>query len=85
MTAFVPAAAGLVKVPDEVGMPAHRRPAHTIIALSGALDGAAAPAPRERLIGTLRHSGRLRVLDLGEVTSADPTLTVQDVPTEHAA
>ncbi|GGU92466.1 anti-sigma factor antagonist [Actinomadura cremea] len=72
MTAPVPAAAGLVRVPDEVGMPAHRRPAHTIVALSGALDRAAAPALREHLIVTLRYSGRLLILDLSEVTSADP-------------
>ena len=32
---------------------------------------AAAPALREHLIGALRHSGRLLILDLGEVTSAD--------------
>jgi anti-anti-sigma factor len=62
-------AAGLV--PDEVRMPAHRRPGHTIVALSGALDVTAAPALREHLIGVLRHSGRLLILDLGEVASAD--------------
>lgn len=66
-----PATAGLVRAPDEVRMPAHRRPGHTIVALSGALDGAAAPALREHLIGALRHSGRLLILDLGEVASAD--------------
>ncbi|MFG2021722.1 STAS domain-containing protein [Actinomadura geliboluensis] len=57
--------------PDEVRMPAHRRPGHTIVALSGALDGAAAAALREHLIGALRHSGRLLILDLRAVTSAD--------------
>ncbi|WP_131739677.1 STAS domain-containing protein [Actinomadura roseirufa] len=61
----------LVRAPDEVRMLAHRRPGHTIVALSGALDGAAAPALREHLIGALRHSGRLLILDLGEVISAD--------------
>jgi anti-anti-sigma factor len=70
-TAIAPAAAGLERGPDEVRMPAHRRPGHTIVALSGALDGAAAPALREHLIGASRHSGRLLILDLSEVTSAD--------------
>ncbi|TDD87695.1 STAS domain-containing protein [Actinomadura rubrisoli] len=63
--------AGIVRAPEEVRMPAHRRPGHTIVALSGALNDAAAPALREHLIGALRHSGRLLILDLGEVTSAD--------------
>ncbi|TMQ91269.1 STAS domain-containing protein [Actinomadura soli] len=56
--------------PTKCGCP-HRRPGHTIVALSGALDGAAAPALREHLIGALRHSGRLLILDLREVASAD--------------
>ncbi|MEU5990387.1 STAS domain-containing protein [Spirillospora sp. NPDC047418] len=64
-------ARALVRAPDEVRTPARRRPGHTIVALSGALDGAAAPALREHLIGALRHSGRLLILDLGEVASAD--------------
>ncbi|TDB88233.1 anti-sigma factor antagonist [Actinomadura sp. KC216] len=79
LTATVPATvpaltsvtAGLVRPPDEVRMPAHRRPGHTIVALSGALDGAAAPALREHLIGVLRYSGRLLILDLREVATAD--------------
>ncbi|MFI0487699.1 STAS domain-containing protein [Actinomadura sp. 9N215] len=71
LTATAPATAGLVRAPDEVRMPAHRRPGHTIVALSGVLDGAAAPALREHLIGALRHSGRLLILDLREVASAD--------------
>ncbi|TDB87536.1 STAS domain-containing protein [Actinomadura sp. 7K534] len=66
-----PAAGGSVRTPDEVRMPAHRRPGHTIVALTGALDGAAAPALREHLLGLLRRSGRLLILDLGEVASAD--------------
>lgn len=70
-TTTASAAADLVRTPDDVRMPVHRRPGHTIVALSGALDGAAAPALREHLIGALRHSGRLLILDLGEVTSAD--------------
>ncbi|MBB4772714.1 STAS domain-containing protein [Actinomadura livida] len=52
-------------------MPARQRPGHTIVALSGALDGASAPALRAHLIGALRRSGRLLILDLGEVASAD--------------
>lgn len=60
-----------VRAPDEVGMPGHRRPGHTIIALSGAVDGAAAPALREHLLGALGRSGRLLILDLREVASAD--------------
>ncbi|MEU4821556.1 STAS domain-containing protein [Actinomadura citrea] len=66
-----PAAGGLVRAPDEVSMPTRRRPGHTIVALTGALDRAAAPALREHLIGVLRHSGRLLILDLSEVASAD--------------
>ncbi|TDD65383.1 anti-sigma factor antagonist [Actinomadura darangshiensis] len=52
-------------------MPVHRRPGHTIVALTGTLDAASAPARREHLIGAMRHSGRLLILDLGEVASAD--------------
>ncbi|MFC5186969.1 STAS domain-containing protein [Actinomadura harenae] len=58
---------------DEVRMPAYRRPGHTIVGLSGALDAAAAPALREHLISALRHSARLLILDLSEVASADVT------------
>ncbi|MEV0668535.1 hypothetical protein ACIBI3_44875 [Actinomadura luteofluorescens] len=46
MTTFTttpPAAADLVRGPHEVRMPAHRRPGHTIVALSGALT---VPPPR---------------------------------------
>lgn len=75
----------LVQVPDEVRMPAHRRPGHTIVALSGALDGAAAPALREHLIGALRRSGRLLILDLREVTSADATGLAVLVGTQRRA
>ncbi|WP_021593286.1 STAS domain-containing protein [Actinomadura welshii] len=70
-TAAASTAAELVRVPDEVRMPAHRRPGHTIVALTGTLDGAAAPALREHLIAVLRHSGRLLIFDLREVASAD--------------
>ncbi|GAA4231144.1 hypothetical protein GCM10022254_27530 [Actinomadura meridiana] len=70
-TATAPTAGSPVRAPDEVGMPGHRRPGHTIIALSGAVDGAAAPALREHLLGALGRSGRLLILDLREVASAD--------------
>lgn len=70
-TTAASAAGGLVRAPDEVRMPTHRRPGHTIVALTGTLDAAAAPALREHLIGVLRHSGRLLILDLREVASAD--------------
>lgn len=55
----------------EVRMPTHRRPGHTIVALHGALDAAAAPALREHLVSALRRSGRLLILDLGEVSVCD--------------
>jgi anti-anti-sigma factor len=45
--------------------------ARTIIRLRGALDVAAAPALRERLIGLLRPGMRLLVLDLSRVPSCD--------------
>lgn len=75
MTTFTTAAPATAdpRRPDEVRMPAHRRPGHTIVGLSGALDGAAAPALREHLISALRHSARLLILDLSEVASADAT------------
>ncbi|GAA4311347.1 anti-anti-sigma factor [Actinomadura luteofluorescens] len=60
---------GLTAVPAEVRTPAHRRPGHTIVALHGTLDSGAAPALREHLLGVLRSSGRLLILDLGEVSS----------------
>jgi anti-anti-sigma factor len=46
--------------------------ARTIVRLRGALDVAAAPALRERLIGLLRPGMRLLVLDLSRVPSCDP-------------
>ena len=70
MTTFMstaPAGDGL----PEVRMPAHRRPGHTIVALHGALDAATAPALREHLVSALRRSGRLLILDLGEVSVCD--------------
>jgi anti-anti-sigma factor len=53
------------------GLPGHGRPGHTIVALHGYLDIGSAPALREHLIGTLHHSARILVLDLGEVTFCD--------------
>jgi anti-sigma B factor antagonist len=50
------------------GLPAAR----TIVRLRGALDVAAAPALRERLIGMLHPGMRLLVLDLSRVPSCDP-------------
>jgi anti-anti-sigma factor len=46
--------------------------ARIIVRLRGALDVAAAPALRERLIGTLHPGMRLLVLDLSRVRSCDP-------------
>jgi anti-anti-sigma factor len=71
MSTTTSAAAPFVRTPYEVALPAHRRPGHTIVALTGTLDAAAAPALREHLISKLRHSGRLLILDLREVASAD--------------
>ena len=50
------------------GLPADR----TIVRLRGALDVAAAPALRERLIGILHPGMSLLVLDLSRVPSCDP-------------
>jgi anti-anti-sigma factor len=50
------------------GLPAAR----TIVRLGGALDFAAAPALRERLIGVLHPGTRLLILDLSRVPSCDP-------------
>lgn len=50
------------------GLPAGR----TIVRLRGALDVAAAPALRERLIGMLHPGMSLLVLDLSRVPSCDP-------------
>ena len=50
------------------GLPAAR----TIVRLGGALDLAAAPALRERLIGVLHPGTRLLIIDLSRVPSCDP-------------
>ena len=52
----------------EAGAPAAR----IVVRLRGALDVAAAPALRERLIGLLHPGLRLLVLDLSRVLSCDP-------------
>ena len=51
----------------EKGLPAAR----TVVRLRDALDAAAVPALRERLIGLLRPGMRLLVLDLSRVRSCD--------------
>jgi anti-anti-sigma factor len=62
---------------DATSRPADRRPGtdspatRTIVRLAGALDAAAAPALRERLIGSLHPGLRLLVLDLSRVSSCD--------------
>ncbi len=48
-----------------------RQATRTIVRLRGALDVAAAPALRERLIGLLHPGTRLLVLDLSRVPSCD--------------
>ncbi|MER6814795.1 STAS domain-containing protein [Spirillospora sp. NPDC000708] len=88
MTTFMtaaPVAGDLTAAPAEVRMPAHRRPGHTIVALHGALDTAAAPALREHLLGTLRHSGRLLMLDMGEVSACDESGLAVLVGFQHRA
>ena len=52
---------------SEKGLPAAR----TVVRLRDALDAAAVPALRERLIGLLRPGMRLLVLDLSRVRSCD--------------
>jgi anti-anti-sigma factor len=52
---------------SQAGLPAAR----TVARLRDALDGAAAPALRERLIGLLRPGLKLLVLDLSRVPSCD--------------
>jgi anti-anti-sigma factor len=47
------------------------KPARTIVRLRGALDVAATPALRERLIGLLHPGASLLVLDLSRVPSCD--------------
>jgi anti-anti-sigma factor len=43
-----------------------------IVRLGGALDTAAAPALRDRLLGILHHGTRLLILDLSRVLLCDP-------------
>jgi anti-sigma B factor antagonist len=51
---------------------AGRPAARTVVRLRGALDVAAAPALRERLIGILHPGMSLLVIDLSRVPSCDP-------------
>lgn len=88
MTTFmtaIPGADGQATAPAEVRMPAHRRPGHTIVALHGGLDAAAAPALREHLQGVLRSSGRLLILDMGEVSFCDEAGLAVLVGVQHRA
>lgn len=61
----------LPPLPSEVRMPAHVRPGHTIVALQGGLDAAAAPARRENPPGVPRRSGLLLIPGMGEGSSCD--------------
>ncbi len=63
------------------GLPAAR----TIVRLRGALDVAAAPALRERLIGMLHPGLSLLVLDLSRVPSCDPAGLAVLVGTQRRA
>lgn len=65
----------------EAGPPAAR----TIVRLAGALDVAAAPALRERLIGLLHPGTRLLVLDLSRVSSCDSSGLAVLIGTERRA
>jgi anti-anti-sigma factor len=62
---------------DAISRPAGSRPetapptVRSIVRLAGALDAAAAPALRERLLGMLHPGLRLLVLDLSRVSSCD--------------
>jgi anti-anti-sigma factor len=66
--------------------PGAGRPAgRTIVRLRGALDVAAAPALRERLIGILHPGMSLLVLDLSRVPSCDPAGLAILIGTQHRA
>ncbi len=62
---------------DATSRPAGSRPGtdppavHSVVTLTSALDAAAVPALRERLIGLLHPGLRLLVLDLSRVSSCD--------------
>ncbi len=55
----------------EAGLSILRRPAHTIVKLSGDLDIATTPALRERLTALLRPGMGLLILDLSDVSFCD--------------
>jgi anti-anti-sigma factor len=65
----------------EAGAPVAR----IVVRLRGALDVAAAPALRERLIGLLHPGMRLLVLDLSRVPSCDPAGLAVLIGTQHRA
>ncbi len=65
----------------ETGPPA----AGTVVRLRGALDVAAAPALRERLIGLLHPGLGLLVLDLSRVPSCDPAGVAVLIGTQRRA
>jgi anti-anti-sigma factor len=65
----------------ETGLPAAR----TTVRLRGALDVAAAPALRERLISVLHPGTSLLVLDLSRVPSCDPAGLAVLVGTQRRA
>ncbi|GAA4363892.1 hypothetical protein GCM10023088_07470 [Actinomadura verrucosospora] len=79
------AAGGPAATAVERRVPARRRPGHTIVALHGHLNSSAAPALREHLMGLLRPSGRLLILDLGEVSSCDEAGLAVLVGIQHRA
>jgi anti-anti-sigma factor len=63
---------GATSRPTGSGPGTGRPGTRTIVRLRGALDVAAAPALRERLIGLLHPGASLLVLDLSRVPSCDP-------------
>jgi anti-anti-sigma factor len=77
----VGATSGHTGSPLGAGPPAAR----TIVRLRGALDFAAAPALRERLIGLLHPGTRLLVLDLSRVSSCEPAGLAVLVGTQRRA
>lgn len=61
----------LPRAPAEIGMPTPRHPLHTIVALHGDLDLAAAPALREQLRDAMHHSHPILILDFSDTASCD--------------
>jgi anti-anti-sigma factor len=67
------------------GPPTHGHAGQTVVPLYGRLDIASAPALRTHLIATLRHTARLLVLDLGEVSFCDTAGLAVLIGTERRA